>query len=497
MEHRPELKLTLPNHLEYLPIALAFVREAGGLFGFAGSALNQIEVAAEEAVTNVMKHAFDREENLEFQLICRRRPDGLEVVVKETGIPFDPSLIPQYDPSQASLDAPGAGVGTFLMKAMMDECSFVNLGLEGKETRLVKYFKDKPAEVITLASMVESAEPEVIKEKIEFDVRLMEEREAIEVSRCAFKSHGYSFFDEHIYFPERLAELNRTGEMISAVAVTRDGVFMGHCAFLFQDPQDRIAELTFAFVNVEYRGQGALNRLTEFLFAAPSRKPLDGVYAYAVANHVFTQKAMARYQIKDCGLLLATSPASWKFKGIPGDPNQRISVILAFRYLGAPKPLTLFLPPQHRDMIVKLYRHIGAEHHCPDHIPAPELPPDGAILKPAVNEAEQCAEMYVERYDAGTVLAVRKWLRRCCLDKMAAINLFLSLEEPATAHLTAEFEKLGFFFAGILPGTRAGDTLMLQYLNNVDLDYSKISAYSDMAQELLAYMRERDPNAGL
>jgi len=39
-----------------------------------------------------------------------------------------------------------------------------------------------------------------------------------------------------------------------------------------------------------------------------------------------------------------------------------------------------------------------------------------------------------------------------------------------------------------------GDTLILQFLNNVDLDYTKITAYSDAAKEMLAYIRARDPN---
>jgi hypothetical protein len=38
-----------------------------------------------------------------------------------------------------------------------------------------------------------------------------------------------------------------------------------------------------------------------------------------------------------------------------------------------------------------------------------------------------------------------------------------------------------------------GDTLMLQYLNNVDLDYSKIAAYTEAAKEILAYIQAHDP----
>ena len=53
---------------------------------------------------------------------------------------------------------------------------------------------------------------------------------------------------------------------------------------------------------------------------------------------------------------------------------------------------------------------------------------------------------------------------------------------------------MGFFFAGILPESSIGDALVLQYLNNVDLDYSKILLVSDIAKELLVYISEHDPN---
>jgi len=320
----------------------------------------------------------------------------------------------------------------------------------------------------------------------------MREEEAIEISRCAYKSHGYSFFDDHIYYPARLVELNRSGELISAVAVTEDNVFMGHAGLLYQYPEDRIAELTFVFVNVEYRGQGALSRLQEFLLATPKSRELAGIYAYAVANHVFTQKALVRGGFNDCGILLATSPMSWKFKGIPGDASQRISVVLAFKYMETPRRLTLYAPAHHRDMVAKLYRNLGVEHDFDT--PSLAVPAAGApeILS-SVNPAEGCAEIFVARYGDGVVREVRKLLRGFCLQQVAAVNLFLNLEDPATFLLTQEFEKLGFFFAGILPRARVGDTLMLQYLNNVDLDYSKIAAYTEAAKEILAYIQAHDP----
>ncbi len=483
--HSDTLKLTLPNQLPYLPLAQSFVREVATQFGFRGASLSEIEVAVEEAVTNVMQHGYDAEESQTFDLICDQLAGGIRIIIHETGIPFDPSRIPEYRAGES------AGMGVFLMKTMMDDCSFHNLGPLGQETHLIKYLHRPDGEAGVPAARP-TVEPGAITKKVDYRVRLMREEEAIEISRCAYKSHGYSFFDDHIYYPERLVELNRSGQLISGVAVTEDNVFMGHAGLLYEYPEDRNAELTFAFVNVEYRGQGALNRLQEFLLATPKSRELAGIYAYAVANHVFTQKTNVRGGFKDCGILLATSPMSWKFKGIPGDPGQRISVVLAFKYMETPRRLTLYAPAHHRDMVAKLYRNLAVEHDFETPLATPPVAGAPEILS-SVNPAEGCAEIFVARYGDGVVREVRKLLRGFCLQQVAAINLFLNLEDPATFLLTQEFEKLGFFFAGILPCARVGDSLILQYLNNVDLDYSKIAAYTETAKEILAYIQAHDP----
>jgi hypothetical protein len=75
------------------------------------------------------------------------------------------------------------------------------------------------------------------------------------------------------------------------------------------------------------------------------------------------------------------------------------------------------------------------------------------------------------------------------------ISLYLKLSDPLTSYLTDEFEKMGFFFAGILPGALAGgDALILQYLNNVPIDYEKIQLDSDAGKHLLDYIMSVDPN---
>ncbi len=502
-------KLTVPCDLSCLGIVQSFVREAAMHFGFTGGDVTRIELALEEGVVNVMEHGFqeDDEESQTVDVVCERTPLGIRIVIKEKGIPFDPGRLVNLDHVQDLEHASTKGMGMLLMRESMDEVSFLNLGPEGKETHLVKYLpKESIQALIEAREQSREAEsepssppeqPPVVR-KIPYSVRRMLPEEAIEVSRSAYKNHGYTFFDDVIYYPERLVEMNKEEEMISAVAVSDDHEFMGHAALVYSDSdpgyQAKTAEFTFVFVNQEFRNQGCMGRLCRFLLTTPKERPLTGVYSYSVANHVFTQRGIMKLGFRDCGILLGTSPATWKFKGISEPNEQRISVVLSFHYIEPPTPRQIYAPPHHRDMLTRIYENILAPHVVT--VPEGQKPVcdnHEAQIKTHVYPVENCAVIWVKSYGTNVVREVRATLRELCIKQVAAIDLFLPLQDPLTYFLTEELEKLGFFFAGIEPETFIGEALILQYLNNIDLDYEKVQVYTDMARDILAHIKKHDP----
>ena len=93
----------------------------------------------------------------------------------------------------------------------------------------------------------------------------MKPSEAIEVSKCIYRAYGYSYGYEHLYYPERLLELNNGGRMHSAVATTEDGEIIGHCALIYWHDNAQIAEMAQGVVKPEYRSQGCFAKLTGYL----------------------------------------------------------------------------------------------------------------------------------------------------------------------------------------------------------------------------------------
>jgi serine/threonine-protein kinase RsbW len=103
-------------------------------------------------------------------------------------------------------------------------------------------------------------------------------------------------------------------------------------------------------------------------------------------------------------------------------------------------------------------------------------------------------------------MEVKNKLKDLCYEHegIAVVYLYLPLGDPHTAVICQHFEELGFFFAGIYPkpakpadpeGMNSGDLLCLQYLNGPRINYDLLQIYSDFGQELVQYVRDRDPHA--
>ncbi len=107
---------------------------------------------------------------------------------------------------------------------------------------------------------------------------------------------------------------------------------------------------------------------------------------------------------------------------------------------------------------------------------------------------EGVATIEVVRYGEDAVSQVNRMLKELRLQRRSLILLYLDMNDPLTFFLAEEFEALGFFFAGILPQAFGREGLIMQYLNNVPVDYENIRLHSKISQEILNYIEAHDPN---
>ena len=73
-------------------------------FGFPEEELDKIELGLEESVANVVEHAFEAGEAATFDITCEKIRLGMEIVIKDKGLPFDPSRLPDFHPTASDAD---------------------------------------------------------------------------------------------------------------------------------------------------------------------------------------------------------------------------------------------------------------------------------------------------------------------------------------------------------------------------------------------------------
>jgi anti-sigma regulatory factor (Ser/Thr protein kinase)/predicted N-acetyltransferase YhbS len=504
--------LIIPNDVSYLPQVGGYVTAAAAQLGFDEVDSGDVRLAVDEACAHVIETAFEPGEEQELAISCRRSPSGLEVTIADKGLPFDPSSIAQYD-ARGGLDRDLSGLPFYLIQQAMDEVRFVNKGREGKEIQLTKYLKSPGVETYfteeELLPYDTGAKPAPLGE---YTYRLMEPADAVEVARCVYKTYGYTYPGEHVYYPERVLAMNQTGEMVSAVATTETGEVIGHCALSGQ-PGDRAMEVGQAVVAPAHRGRGILQRLMDLLVNRARPQGLAGLYVHAVTIHPFSQRVCLKYGFRESAVLLGYAPRRVQMKRFADDQlPQRETVVYGYQPLHEPPRCAVFAPDHHRPMVARIYHNLGLERELASpetayQDVAPGRRPSAVSrfdLSTKAMSALGIAVMEVGSYGPGIEQEVKGKLRDLCHEGIAAVYLKLPLGDPQTALFCERFEELGFFFCGVqirpvepaVPdGEASRDVLCLQYLNGPRMDYDLLQIHSEFGKELLAYIRERDPLA--
>jgi len=108
--------------------------------GFGEEDIYKIELAVDEACTNVIRHAYDpnhRRKDIDIDIAV----DGkkMTILVIDHGKGFDPAAVPHPDMKEYLSHYRVGGLGIFLMETLMDEVDFdIKPGVRNR-VKLVKY----------------------------------------------------------------------------------------------------------------------------------------------------------------------------------------------------------------------------------------------------------------------------------------------------------------------------------------------------------------------
>jgi serine/threonine-protein kinase RsbW len=113
-----------PGRFESLGKISRFVKQAAQDTGLDETEIYSVELAVDEAASNIIEHAYGEENVGHIDCTCIIESDGLTIILRDNGNPFDPDAVPDVD-TQLPLEqrSPG-GAGVFLMRKVMDMVQF-------------------------------------------------------------------------------------------------------------------------------------------------------------------------------------------------------------------------------------------------------------------------------------------------------------------------------------------------------------------------------------
>ncbi|UCD30026.1 MAG: ATP-binding protein [Planctomycetota bacterium] len=144
--------LSVTSETENVAVIRQAVQEAVSRVGFSESVVAEITLAIDEAVTNVIRHGYDGQPGQPIELtiekIERQGRKGLQFIIRDSGRQVDPETIVGRDLA----DIRPGGLGTHILKTVMDEVEYTRRQSAGMQLRLVKMIESSDSRSCGTAS---------------------------------------------------------------------------------------------------------------------------------------------------------------------------------------------------------------------------------------------------------------------------------------------------------------------------------------------------------
>jgi serine/threonine-protein kinase RsbW len=118
------LRLVIPSQTRYLNLVTGLAKRASLVAGMDDATAAKVSIAVDEAVTNVIVHAYHGESDHQVEIELRFRDDAMEIHIWNVGggLRDDDVVLP--DPGEYVKHPRKGGLGLLLMSRFMDEIHF-------------------------------------------------------------------------------------------------------------------------------------------------------------------------------------------------------------------------------------------------------------------------------------------------------------------------------------------------------------------------------------
>ena len=145
MSGAKEREVVIPNDTKYLATVREAVADIIRQSGFPTDDLNRIVLAVDEAIANIIEHAYENayENDSEIEVQLYSDADRFEVSVVDFGQSFDPNLVNAPDMTEHVRQGKKSGLGIYLMRKIMDRIDY-RFAETGRNTLKMTKFAKAP-----------------------------------------------------------------------------------------------------------------------------------------------------------------------------------------------------------------------------------------------------------------------------------------------------------------------------------------------------------------
>lgn len=116
--------LTIDADLRFLDMTGQFVCKMAQLAGMDSKVIPHIELAVDEACTNIIKHGYHNDNSKQFSITCSFDDSIFRIEIEDQGTPFDFDTVAKPDINASLKEREVGGLGIFLMRKIMDKIDY-------------------------------------------------------------------------------------------------------------------------------------------------------------------------------------------------------------------------------------------------------------------------------------------------------------------------------------------------------------------------------------
>lgn len=116
--------LSMTNDISQITLLTEFIEQVGSDLNLDPSLVMSLNLALEEAVSNIIMYAYSKENNQTIELNVSKKGADLVFTLTDSGKAFDPTLKEAPNLELSAEDRPIGGLGIFLIKQIMNEVTY-------------------------------------------------------------------------------------------------------------------------------------------------------------------------------------------------------------------------------------------------------------------------------------------------------------------------------------------------------------------------------------